>query len=265
MADAGQAEFLAYCAQRPLARMVPGADHAQFIRWCSFEMLRGNRVVWHGEGLHAPASVADATPEAPAPPPWEEARGDELRNAATAAPSQPAEEALDAPAGDGAPVLEAPPGEAPARSRRRRVVRHADDTAERLIAYTDGSGTRAHTPAGAGVVVLFDGEVVLEAARHLGNGTNNHAELSAVRVALAITDTPEWRPLVLLVRSDSEYTIGALTRPYDPHPEVVNAKLIRTVRAAMSTRRVRFEHIKGHAGYEHNERADVLANIGRKR
>jgi ribonuclease HI len=264
MADAGQAEFLAYCATRPLARRVPGAEHAQYIRWCSYEMFRGNRVVWHGEGMHAPAAAV--VDEAPAPPPWEDAPGDGLRIPATE-PAPPAEEALAPPPSGDAPEPAPPAEEAPAapRSRRRRPVLHADDTAERLIAYTDGSGTRAHMPAGAGVVVLFEGAVVLEAARHLGNGTNNHAELSAVRVALAITDTPEWRDLVLLVRSDSEYTIGALTRPYDPHHEVVNAKLIRTVRAAMSTRRVRFEHVKGHAGYVHNERADVLANIGRKR
>ena len=39
-----------------------------------------------------------------------------------------------------------------------------------LIAYGDGSGTVAHLPCGAGVVVYDGGEVVLEASRSRGLG-----------------------------------------------------------------------------------------------
>lgn len=134
-----------------------------------------------------------------------------------------------------------------------------------LVAYTDGSGTRAHLPSGAGVVV-FDGDVaVLEASRHLGNGTNNHAELSAVRVALAITDTPEWRARQLIVRSDSMYAIGALTAPEAPREGAANERLITIVRSMLDGRRVTFEHVKGHSGIAGNERADELAGLARLR
>ena len=132
-----------------------------------------------------------------------------------------------------------------------------------LVSYTDGSGTLAHLPCGAGVVV-YDGElVILEASRHLGLGTNNHAEVSAVRVALAITES--YRDRLLVVRTDSQYTIGALTAPADPEPWAANAKLLGLVRRAMVGRALRFEHVKGHAGIAGNERADVLAGLARLR
>ena len=104
---------------------------------------------------------------------------------------------------------------------------------------------------------------ILEASRHLGLGTNNHAELSAVRVALAITES--YRDRLLVVRTDSQYTIGALTAPADPEPWAANAKLLGLVRRAMVGRAVQFEHVKGHAGIAGNERADHLAGLARLR
>ena len=130
-----------------------------------------------------------------------------------------------------------------------------------LFAYTDGSGTVASLPCGAGVVVYDGAEVILEAARHLGPGTNNHAEVSAVRIALAIT-APLARPLV--VRSDSLYTINALVgRP--PDEGATNARLILATRRLMLGRVVAFEHVRGHVGLAGNERADELATLGRLR
>lgn len=134
-----------------------------------------------------------------------------------------------------------------------------------LVAYTDGSGTRAHMPSGAGVVVYDGATIIMEASRHLGNGTNNHAELSAVRVALYITNTAELRARELLVRSDSMYTIGSLTREEDCEAYRPNAVLINIIRRMMAGRAVRFEHVRGHAGVVGNERADELANLGRLR
>lgn len=134
-----------------------------------------------------------------------------------------------------------------------------------LVAYTDGSGTVAERPCGAGVCVYRGAEVILEASRHLGLGTNNHAELSAIRVALAITDAPELRELELVIRSDSEYAIGAVTRASETEAHRPNARLISLVRRAMRGRRVRVEWVRGHSGVEGNERADKLAGLARLR
>ena len=133
-----------------------------------------------------------------------------------------------------------------------------------LVAYTDGSGTTAAHPCGAGMV-LYDGEeVVLEAARYLGYGTNNHAELSAIRLALALSDTPEWRGRPLIVRSDSAYAIESVTAPATrDFTGRTNGRLIVTVRGLMVGRDVTVEWVRGHRGVPGNERADRLANIGR--
>lgn len=181
--------------------------------------------------------------------------------AASPAPTPPATASpLAAPP---SPTIEVLPADPP-KSSVASFERNPSPLAP-LIAYTDGSGTRAHLPSGAGVVI-YDGDApILEASRHLGLGTNNHAELSAVRVALAITDAPEHRARPLIVRSDSEYTIGALTSRWEPREGAANARLIAIIRKALRTRAVTFEHVKGHAGIEGNERADKLAGLARLR
>lgn len=131
-----------------------------------------------------------------------------------------------------------------------------------LVAYTDGSGTIASLPCGGGVV-LFDGaDLIAESAWHFGLGTNNFAELSAVGMALRITAHASTRHRPLVVRTDSMYAIGSLTRE-DTHDGACNASLIASVRGFLVGRDVRFEHVRGHAGVWGNERADVLANRGR--
>lgn len=135
-----------------------------------------------------------------------------------------------------------------------------------LVAYTDGSGTIATRPCGAGVVV-FDGRgAILEVSKHLGNGTNNYAELSAIRLALAVCGVVALQRRPLLIRTDSMYCIDSLTSAYDAHPMAPNAELINVIRDRMAKRgHVDFEHVKGHRGEPGNERADVLAGLARLR
>jgi ribonuclease HI len=140
-----------------------------------------------------------------------------------------------------------------------------------VVVYTDGSGTRAHLPCGAGVVV-YDGDPVLtdwalepavEASRHLGLGSNNHAELSAIRVALYVTSFPPFAGRFLLIRSDSEYAIKMCGWRGSLDPERPNAKLVEVIRRELRGRAVRFEHVLSHAGIPGNERADELAGMAR--
>jgi len=130
---------------------------------------------------------------------------------------------------------------------------------EQAVCYTDGSGTQAHKGAGIGVyVVQSSGNLMI--AEHIGLGSNNRAELCAL-----------WRGIRqfasknkhILIRSDSEYAIGAVTQPWQAN---VNAKLIRCIREDLALRgdRVQFEHVDGHSGVDGNEIADYLAKIGRK-
>lgn len=146
--------------------------------------------------------------------------------------------------------------------RRRAAVRSSVPGA--LVAYCDGSGTTAEETCGSGVAIFDDGVALVEASVHLGNGTNNFAELSAVRVALGLCGTSELRGRHLVVRSDSMYTLNSLMAAYDPHPTAPNTQVITTIRRRMAKRgKVSFEHVKGHSGEPGNERADVLAGDAR--
>ena len=141
----------------------------------------------------------------------------------------------------------------------RRALRLSGDDFETVV-WTDGSGTMNDDHAGIGVVVDEGEHGVREYSEYIGLGTNNVAELSAIYRGLqAVPD----RRRRLLVRSDSEYSIGILTKNWVPKK---NVDLIQAIREDLAWRagRVRFEHVRGHVGIEGNERADRLAKAGRE-
>lgn len=134
-----------------------------------------------------------------------------------------------------------------------------------LVAYTDGSGTIASRPCGAGVVIFDAGVAILEASVPLGLGTNNAAELLAIRHALWMCGTAAVRHRSVEIRTDSLYCIDSLQSAYDPHPRAPNAETITAIRARMAERgRVDFAHVRGHSGEIGNERADQLAGRARR-
>lgn len=127
-------------------------------------------------------------------------------------------------------------------------------------AYCDGSGTTMEKVAGIGVHIVYGNGHDLDhvnIAENIGLGTNNRAELCAIWRALR--QFP--RDAELLIRSDSEYAIGALTLDWARN---VNGGLIRRIREDLDGRTVKFEHVDGHSGIEGNEIADQLAKAGRK-
>lgn len=176
--------------------------------------------------------------------------------------------ATDAPSSAPAAEPEASVVEAPARTpavEPEASGANVEASLPPLVAYTDGSGTIATKPCGAGVVVYDGDEVVLEVSRHLGNGTNNRAELCGIGLALAVTDEPAMRVRTLVIRSDSTYAIGAISAAREPWDGAANAKLIRYVRSLLVGRSATFEHVRGHTGVEGDERADKLAGLARLR
>ena len=119
--------------------------------------------------------------------------------------------------------------------------------------YTDGACQGNPGPCSYGVVIRY-GPHYKEMSQYLGHGTNNIAELTAIKVALESfkrTDLP------VRIHTDSSYSIGAITQGWKTK---ANKELILGLRdLAKSFDDLEFIKVKGHAGIPLNERADELA------
>lgn len=155
-------------------------------------------------------------------------------------------------------------------------------TEHTIHVYTDGS-TKKKNPSlhtGAGIVLLVDDEdtPVLEASLYLGQGTNNTAELNAIRYGALLArrlvehghvvtkettltrTAQEHNDIELAIYSDSKYAIGVLSGQYTADK---NVDLIDKVLGNLYWfPNRRFEKVKGHTTVKHNNRADELAARG---
>lgn len=132
-----------------------------------------------------------------------------------------------------------------------------------IVAAADGSALG--NPGPAGWAWFVDDE--RWAAGGWPHGTNNQGELMAVLDLL--NSTAGHADEELHVLCDSQYVINAVTkwmpgwkrkgwRKADGSP-VLNLELLKQLDAALSGRRYSFEWVKGHAGHELNEAADLRA------
>lgn len=136
-----------------------------------------------------------------------------------------------------------------------------------LQAWCDGSGTTAEKHAAVGVVIVAGDVALAEASEAIGLGTNNDAELRAIKRALYLAwSIGGTRNVALTVYSDSAWALGAVQPSCEWHirrPE--QARLCERMREEI--RRwplLTFAHVRGHTGLVWNERADALAGRARK-
>jgi len=119
--------------------------------------------------------------------------------------------------------------------------------------YTDGACQGNPGPCSYGVVIRY-GPHYKEISQYLGHGTNNIAELTAIKVAL---ESFKRRDLPVRLHTDSSYSIGAITQGWKTK---ANKELILGLRdLAQSFEDLEFIKVKGHAGIPLNERADSIA------
>jgi ribonuclease HI len=119
--------------------------------------------------------------------------------------------------------------------------------------HTDGSCFGNPGPAGIGVTLEWKGHVK-EISRFLGEGTNNIAELTAIRVAL---EEVKNRGLPVRVHTDSAYSIGVLSEGWKVKE---NRELVASIQALMREfSDLEFVKVRGHSGHPENERVDQLA------
>ena len=126
-----------------------------------------------------------------------------------------------------------------------------DDTT--IFVFTDGACTGNPGPAGIGIFFQFR-DHKKEISRFIGSGTNNIAELTAIKVALQeIKDTR----LPVALFTDSSYCYGVLTGSFKVKK---NRDLVEEIKKEM--RRfplLKFFKVEGHRGIAGNEKANFLA------
>ncbi|MGL4324434.1 MAG: ribonuclease HI [Beijerinckiaceae bacterium] len=134
----------------------------------------------------------------------------------------------------------------------------------RVTIYTDGACSGNPGPGGWGAV-LFYGDHRKELYGGETPTTNNRMELMAAISALEMLK----RDCHIDLHTDSQYVKNGITswihgwkkngwRTADKKP-VKNDDLWKRLDAAIARHEVEWHWIKGHAGHEHNERADALA------
>ena len=139
-----------------------------------------------------------------------------------------------------------------------------------LFAYTDGACSGNPGPGGWGVVLLAKEAGEILKRRELNGGaadtTNNRMELQAAIEALRALE----RPSKITVVTDSVYVKDGITKwihgwkakGWKKKGGLKNVELWQALDEATARHDVTWEWIKGHAGHEHNERADELAREG---
>lgn len=136
--------------------------------------------------------------------------------------------------------------------------------------YTDGSSLGNPGPGGWGVVITGGNKVLKELGGYDKNTTNNRMELLSVIEALKYI-IKNYKDNKVIIHADSAYVLGGVTtwiHNWEKNgwrtankKEVMNQDLwkelitlVREFKGELS-----WQKVKGHAGVEHNERADVIA------
>jgi ribonuclease HI len=102
--------------------------------------------------------------------------------------------------------------------------------------------------------LLKYGKKEKELSKYIGIATNNIAELEAIRIGLLELKTTD-RPVRIF--TDSSYAHGVLILGWKVKK---NQELIKTIKKIISKfKDLQIVKVKGHAGIEGNERADLLA------
>lgn len=137
--------------------------------------------------------------------------------------------------------------------------------AETVILHTDGA-CRGNPGPGGWAAVLAYRDREKELYGYEPETTNNRMELMAVIRGLEALQ----RPCEVRVVTDSQYVMKGVTewmenwkrrgwRTADRRP-VRNVELWQRLDDALARHRVEWRWVRGHAGHDGNERADLLAN-----
>ena len=122
-----------------------------------------------------------------------------------------------------------------------------------IFIYTDGASSGNPGPSGIGILLRFK-DHEKEISRNIGEATNNIAELEAIKTALLEL---KYYDYPVRVFTDSSYAYGVLTLGWKARK---NKELINSIKKLISKfGDLKLIKVKGHDGFDGNEKADFLA------
>lgn len=125
--------------------------------------------------------------------------------------------------------------------------------------YTDGSCNNKTWDTGFGIYLVHNGKEI-RYSRYIGKGTNNIAELTAIKTSLK--KLKKYRSIRIRIFTDSTYCIGVLTKGWKVK---ANTGLVAEIKSLiLPFENISFIWVKGHSNCEGNKIADKLAVEARK-
>ena len=124
---------------------------------------------------------------------------------------------------------------------------------DQICIFTDGASSGNPGPSGIGVLLRY-GQHEKEISKFIGFATNNIAELKAIEAGLSVVKNTS---IPVRLFTDSKYAYGVLVLNWKARR---NQDVVASIKKTMAKfEDLKIIKIKGHSGYEGNERADLLA------
>lgn len=139
--------------------------------------------------------------------------------------------------------------------------------------YTDGSSLNNPGPSGSAAIIVSNKEFKSARVKHLGQSTNNRAELIAIFMGLQMMEELSCNypnNITFIIFSDSQYALHVL---FDNYNYKANIELINEIKeyiTFLKSKEITFRHvwIKGHVTrstrppiYAYHEVVDTLAGL----
>lgn len=125
---------------------------------------------------------------------------------------------------------------------------------KKLEIYTDGGARGNPGPAGIGVVIWHEHELIGAYSKYIGEATNNQAEYQAVVYALEHAKRIKAEELDIYL--DSELAVNQLNRKFKIKNADLGSLFVKAWNLMVGFKEVRFHHIPR----EKNKEADKLVN-----
>ena len=143
---------------------------------------------------------------------------------------------------------------------QRYLFSHAPSSTKEWTLFVDGASKRNPGPAGVGIYLCNDSQVIVKQGFYLGKATNNQAEYMALLVGVWYAHQSMAQTDTLTIFSDSQLLVRQLKGSYAVKNHLL-ASLSTAVHLLLCDHHYEIQHIMR----DHNSIADALANEGIKK